>query len=125
MWPLCSPSAPSAKPATKRAAELGSAPKSPRRRGFRGVSFLDTADAYGPYANEERVGRAIRGRRAEVFLATKFGIERDAANPTRRRINGRPDYVRQACDASLRLLRAVEGFGSMATRKRLAAWLHA
>ena len=70
----------------------------------RGVNFLDTADAYGPFSNEELVGRAIRGRRGEVFLATKFGIERDPADPNGRRINGRPDYVRRACDASLRRL---------------------
>jgi aryl-alcohol dehydrogenase-like predicted oxidoreductase len=69
-----------------------------------GVSFLDTADMYGPFTNEELVGRAIRGRRDRVVLATKFGIVRDPADPTRRGISGRPDYVRQACDASLKRL---------------------
>ncbi len=67
-----------------------------------GVSFIDTADMYGPFTNEQLVGRAIRGRRSEVVLATKFGIERP--EPGTRRINGRPEYVRSACDASLRRL---------------------
>jgi len=66
-----------------------------------GITFLDTADAYGPFTNEQLVGRAIRGRRGEVVLATKFGNVRDPANPTHRAINGKPAYVRQACDASL------------------------
>jgi aryl-alcohol dehydrogenase-like predicted oxidoreductase len=70
----------------------------------RGVTFLDTADIYGPYTNEELVGRAIRGRRDAIVLATKFGIERDPTNRMVRGINGRPDYVRAACDASLRRL---------------------
>ena len=65
-----------------------------------GVSFLDTSDMYGPYRNEELVGRAIRGRRDEVVLATKFGIVR-GTDPSDRSIRGDPDYVRQACDASL------------------------
>ncbi len=69
-----------------------------------GVSFLDTADMYGMGRNEELVGRAIRGRRGEVALATKFGNVRDPNDPTRRGINGRPEYVREACDASLRRL---------------------
>ncbi|ABD10893.1 putative oxidoreductase, aryl-alcohol dehydrogenase like protein [Frankia casuarinae] len=69
-----------------------------------GVTLLDTADMYGPYRNEELVGRAIAGRRDEVVLATKFGIIRDPADPTARGINGRPEYVRSACDASLRRL---------------------
>ncbi|HEX6832641.1 MAG TPA: aldo/keto reductase, partial [Rudaea sp.] len=69
-----------------------------------GLNFLDTADIYGPFTNEELVGRAIKGRRDEVVLATKFGFERDPNDPARRRINGRPEYVRQACDASLRRL---------------------
>jgi aryl-alcohol dehydrogenase-like predicted oxidoreductase len=68
-----------------------------------GVTFLDTADAYGPFTNEELVGRAIAGRRDEVVLATKFGNER-AADGTRLGVNGRPDYVQQACDASLQRL---------------------
>jgi aryl-alcohol dehydrogenase-like predicted oxidoreductase len=69
-----------------------------------GVNFLDTADMYGPHTNEELVGRAIRGRRGEVVLATKFGIVRDPGNPGIRGISGRPEYVRQACDGSLRRL---------------------
>jgi aryl-alcohol dehydrogenase-like predicted oxidoreductase len=68
-----------------------------------GVSFLDTADMYGPFTNEQLVGRAIAGRRDEVQLATKFGNER---NPDGSwvGINGSPDYVRAACDASLQRL---------------------
>src|ERR1700750_1782756 len=69
-----------------------------------GVRFLDTADMYGPFTNEEMVGRAIRGRRNEVVLATKFGIVRDPSNPTVRGISGRPEYVRQAAEGSLRRL---------------------
>ena len=65
-----------------------------------GVNFLDTADMYGPFTNERLVGRAIAARRDEVVLATKFGNER-REDGTRLGINGRPDYVRQACDASL------------------------
>jgi aryl-alcohol dehydrogenase-like predicted oxidoreductase len=68
-----------------------------------GVNFLDTADMYGPYTNEELVGRAIRGRRERVVIATKFGIVR-AEDRTVRSINGRPDYVRTACEGSLRRL---------------------
>ena len=68
-----------------------------------GITFLDTADMYGPYRNEELVGRAIGDRRDQVVLATKFGIQR-GADPTRRTINGRPEYVRAACDASLKRL---------------------
>jgi len=66
-----------------------------------GCTFLDTADMYGPFTNEELVGRAIEGRRDQVVLATKFGIVRDAANPLVRNFNGRPDYVRRCCEASL------------------------
>ncbi len=69
----------------------------------RGFNFLDTADAYGPFRNEELVGRAIKGRRDAVVLATKFGIQR-SENPAERRINGRPDYVRSAAEASLKRL---------------------
>jgi aryl-alcohol dehydrogenase-like predicted oxidoreductase len=68
-----------------------------------GVTLLDTADMYGPFINEELVGRAIAGRREDVVLATKFGNER-AADGTRIGINGRPEYVRSACEASLRRL---------------------
>ena len=70
----------------------------------RGVNFLDTADMYGPYTNEQLLGRAIKGRRAQVFIATKFGIQRDPADPARRGFNGRPEYVSSACDASLKRL---------------------
>ncbi len=69
----------------------------------RGLNFIDTADVYGPFTNEELVGRAVRGRRREVFLATKFGILR-SADPAYRGICGRPDYVRSACEASLKRL---------------------
>ncbi|HEY3521944.1 MAG TPA: aldo/keto reductase [Rhodanobacteraceae bacterium] len=69
-----------------------------------GLNFLDTADIYGPHTNEVLVGKAIKGRRDEVFLATKFGIMRDPADPERRGVNGRPEYVRAACDASLKRL---------------------
>src|SRR5947207_3770760 len=68
-----------------------------------GVDFLDTADMYGPYTNEELVGRAIRGRRAQVVIATKFGIVR-GDDPRVRAINGRPDYVRSSCEGSLHRL---------------------
>ena len=69
-----------------------------------GVTLLDTADVYGPYTNEELVGRAIEGRRAGVILATKFGIVRDDEDPTKRSVNGRPEYVRASCENSLRRL---------------------
>ncbi|MGI8558831.1 MAG: aldo/keto reductase [Solirubrobacteraceae bacterium] len=69
-----------------------------------GCNLLDTADMYGPHTNEQLVGGAIQGRRDEVFLATKFGIQLDPDNPTTRTINGRPEYVQQACEDSLRRL---------------------
>src|SRR6478672_5598867 len=69
-----------------------------------GVTMLDTADMYGPYKNEELVGRAIKGRRDKVVIATKFGNVRDPKDPTKRSINGRPDYVRQSCEGSLKRL---------------------
>jgi aryl-alcohol dehydrogenase-like predicted oxidoreductase len=69
-----------------------------------GVTLLDTADMYGPLTNEQLVGRAIADRRDEVVLATKFGFVRDPDDPTRRGVNGRPEYVHQAADASLRRL---------------------
>jgi len=69
-----------------------------------GVTLLDTADMYGPYTNEELVGRAIRGRRNQVVLATKCGIVRDPNDRALRGINGRPEYIRSACDGSLRRL---------------------
>jgi aryl-alcohol dehydrogenase-like predicted oxidoreductase len=70
----------------------------------RGLTLLDTADIYGPYINEELVGKAIRGRRGQVFLATKFGIVRDPANPQSRAVSGRPEYVRESVDGSLKRL---------------------
>jgi aryl-alcohol dehydrogenase-like predicted oxidoreductase len=66
-----------------------------------GVTLLDTADMYGPFTNEELVGRAIEGRRDQVVLATKFGIVRDPSDPSRRGISGRPEYVKQAVEGSL------------------------
>ncbi|MGA7741024.1 MAG: aldo/keto reductase [Polyangia bacterium] len=69
-----------------------------------GVDFIDTADMYGPFANEELVGRALTGRRNQVVLATKFGIVR-TDDPLVRGINGRPEYVKTCCDASLRRLK--------------------
>jgi aryl-alcohol dehydrogenase-like predicted oxidoreductase len=69
----------------------------------RGCTFLDTADMYGPFTNEQLVGRAVAGRRDEVVLATKFGNER-RPDGSRVGINGRPEYVRAACDASLQRL---------------------
>ncbi len=69
-----------------------------------GVTFLDTADMYGPFKNEELVGNAIKGKRDRVVLATKFGIVRDAADPNKRGINGKADYVRKSCEGSLKRL---------------------
>ncbi|HTY54707.1 MAG TPA: aldo/keto reductase [Candidatus Binataceae bacterium] len=68
-----------------------------------GVNFLDTADAYGPYTNEELVGRAIRGKRDRYIIATKFGIVR-GPDPASRSISGKPDYIRSACEGSLKRL---------------------
>lgn len=69
-----------------------------------GINFLDTADIYGPYKNEELVGKAIRGKRERLIIATKFGIVRDPNNPQIRGVSGKPDYIRKACEASLRRL---------------------
>ena len=69
-----------------------------------GVNFLDTADVYGYGDNEILVGTAIRDRREKVFLATKFAIVRDRANPRARGVSGKPEYVRSACEASLKRL---------------------
>ena len=68
-----------------------------------GINFLDTADVYGPYTNEQLVGRAIAGRRDSVVLATKFGIVR-GSDPQARGVNGRPEYVRASCEGSLKRL---------------------
>lgn len=69
-----------------------------------GITMLDTADMYGPYINEELVGRAIADRRDRAFVATKFGNIRDPEDPKKRSVNGKPAYVRAACDASLKRL---------------------
>src|ERR671916_283262 len=63
-----------------------------------GVNFLDTADMYGPFTNEELVGKAIKGKRDDFVIATKFAIVRDPNNPSVRGINGKPEYVRQAVE---------------------------
>ena len=69
-----------------------------------GVNFLDTADMYGPYKNEELVGKAIKGKRDEFIIATKFGIWRDPNDTNNRSIKGKPEYVRQAVEGSLKRL---------------------
>lgn len=69
-----------------------------------GLTFLDTADMYGPHTNEVLVGKAIADRRRGVFLATKFGIQMDPDDPSKRGINGKPDYVVTACEGSLKRL---------------------
>jgi aryl-alcohol dehydrogenase-like predicted oxidoreductase len=69
-----------------------------------GVTFFDTSDMYGPYTNEVLVGKALDGQRDQAIIATKFGIVRDQDEPTKRAVNGRPEYVHQACDASLQRL---------------------
>jgi aryl-alcohol dehydrogenase-like predicted oxidoreductase len=69
-----------------------------------GINFLDTADVYGPFKNEELVGKAIRGKRDQLIIATKFGIVRDPANPQARGVSGKPDYIRKACEGSLKRL---------------------
>jgi aryl-alcohol dehydrogenase-like predicted oxidoreductase len=75
------------------------------RRAFEmGINFFDTADMYGPYTNEELVGKAIKEFRKECTLATKFGIVRDPNDPTRRGVNGKPEYVRSSCEGSLKRL---------------------
>jgi aryl-alcohol dehydrogenase-like predicted oxidoreductase len=71
----------------------------------RGVTLLDTSDAYGIGRNEELVAKAIENRRNEVAIATKFGILRDPKNPTARGVSGKPEYVQKACEASLKRLR--------------------
>jgi aryl-alcohol dehydrogenase-like predicted oxidoreductase len=69
-----------------------------------GITFLDTADAYGPHKNEELVGRAIKGKRDKIVLATKFGIVRDPKDPNVRGVSGKPEYVKKSCEASLKRL---------------------
>src|SRR5437667_10796274 len=69
-----------------------------------GINLLDTADMYGPHTNEELVGRAIKGKRDKVIIATKFGNVRDPKTRAFLGVNGKPEYVRQACEASLKRL---------------------
>src|SRR6266436_565544 len=69
-----------------------------------GITFFDTADIYGPHTNEELLGRAFKGRREQVVIATKFGILRDPNKPGFRGFNGKPEYVKQSCEGSLRRL---------------------
>ncbi|KJZ51386.1 aldo/keto reductase [Pseudomonas marginalis] len=69
-----------------------------------GINFLDTADIYGPHTNEQLIGQATAGKRDQVFLASKFGIVRDPAHPAQRGVNGRPDYIREAINGTLRRL---------------------
>src|SRR4030095_17095890 len=69
-----------------------------------GITFLDTADVYGPYKNEILVGKAIKGYRDKITVATKFGVVRDPADPHKRGFNGKPEYVRSSCEASLKRL---------------------
>lgn len=69
-----------------------------------GINFLDTSDMYGPFTNEELVGKAIRGKRDQFIIATKFGIQLDAGDPYKRTINGKPEYVREAVEGSLKRL---------------------
>ncbi|NWC92700.1 MULTISPECIES: aldo/keto reductase [unclassified Pseudomonas] len=69
-----------------------------------GINLLDTADMYGPHTNEALIGKAIAGKRDQVFLASKFGIVRDPSNPTIRGVNGRPEYIRDAIDGTLKRL---------------------
>lgn len=69
-----------------------------------GVTLLDTADMYGPHTNEALIGNAIAGKRDQVFLASKFGFVRDPANPSARGVNGRPEYIREAIDGTLKRL---------------------
>ncbi|MDB6155062.1 MAG: aldo/keto reductase [Chthoniobacteraceae bacterium] len=69
-----------------------------------GVTFLDTSDAYGPHTNEILIGKAIAGRRGEVVLATKFGFLRDPSDPMRKGFSGKPEFVKAACEGSLRRL---------------------
>jgi aryl-alcohol dehydrogenase-like predicted oxidoreductase len=69
-----------------------------------GLTFSDTADMYGPYINEELVGKAIKGKRDKLTIATKFGIVRDPKNPTKRGVNGKPEYVKSSVEGSLKRL---------------------
>ncbi|ROQ22450.1 aldo/keto reductase [Gallaecimonas pentaromativorans] len=70
----------------------------------KGVNFWDTADVYGPHSNETLLAKALKDRRSQVFLASKFGIVRDPSDPAKRGVNGRPDYVRRSVEGSLKRL---------------------
>src|SRR5438552_15173023 len=69
-----------------------------------GITFLDTADVYGPYKNEILVGKAIKGYRDKITISTKFGVVRDPKEPHKRGFNGKPEYLRSSCEASLKRL---------------------
>ncbi|SMB51369.1 Aldo/keto reductase [Serratia proteamaculans] len=69
-----------------------------------GVTLLDTADMYGPHTNEQLIGKAIKGKRQQVFLATKFGILRDPTDPSARGVSSRPEYIRRSVEGSLQRL---------------------
>ncbi|MFZ6848313.1 aldo/keto reductase [Undibacterium sp. RuRC25W] len=69
-----------------------------------GITLFDTADMYGPFTNEELLGKAIKGKRDQCFIATKFGIVRDLSNPQARGVNGRPEYIRQSVEGSMKRL---------------------
>ncbi len=69
-----------------------------------GINFLDTADVYGPFKNEILVGKAVKGHREKITLATKFGIVRDPSDPTKRGTNNKPEYIRICCESSLKRL---------------------
>ena len=69
-----------------------------------GINFLDTADMYGPYTNEELIAKAIKGKRDQVFIATKFGFVRNSSDPNARGVDGSPDYIRHAVEGSLKRL---------------------
>ncbi|SFT91071.1 aldo/keto reductase [Pseudomonas marincola] len=69
-----------------------------------GINLLDTADAYGPHTNELLLGKALKGKREQAFIATKFGLLRDTENPHKRGVSGRPEYIRQAIEGSLQRL---------------------
>ena len=96
-----------------------------------GINFLDTANVYGPFTNEELVGKAIKGRRDQVVIATKFGIVRDPNNPSARGVNGSPDYVRKSCEGSLKRLgvdtidlyyQSTASIRTRRSRRRSAPW---
>ncbi len=91
-------------PTASSAADEGESVATIHRALELGINLLDTSDAYGPFTNEELVGKAIRGRRDEVRVATKFGFVGGTAGRGGGSIDGRPEHVREACDDSLRRL---------------------